>query len=217
MTLYERLAATPEGARGLAKARLRTKLLEALWEAVEACSGEDEFRQRAGLSKRRLHRVSTERAGIRVDELADWLYTAGFELEVTLVPAGQPRADVLERREVAAAMPQVAADEPAGDAAGRLAAALERWTAIGLNDTATIVLGDGTGITIGDVRQVLGELGSALDRINYVRHEVNSWNSRNQYEKRAIREALGDPIWTGGGPILRGKPRPKPAAEEAEP
>lgn len=192
MSLYERLSATHDGRRALAKARLRTQVIEGLREAVEACGGgEDEFRRCAGLSKRRLRRVSTERADIRVDELADWLYTAGFELEVTLVPAGQPRADVLERREVAAAMPQVAADEPAGDAAGRLAAALERWTAIGLNDTATIVLGDGTGITIGDVRQVLGERESALDRIDYVRYEVNRWNSREHYEKNAIREALG--------------------------
>lgn len=217
MSLHERLSATHDGRRALAKTRLRTQVIEGLWEAVEACGGEDEFRRRAGLSKRRLRRVSIERRDIRVDELADWLHAGGFELEVRLVPAGQPRADVLERREVAATMPQVAADEPTGDAAGRLAAALERWTAIGLNDTATIVLGDGTGITIGDVRQVLGELGSALDRIDYVRHEVNSWNSRNQYEKRAIREALGDPTWAGGGPIPRGKPRPKPAAEEAEP
>jgi hypothetical protein len=101
MMLYERLAATPEGARGLAKARLRTKLLEALWGAVEACGGEDEFRRRTGLSKRRLRRVSTERADIRIDELGDWLHAAGFELEVTLVPAGQPRADVLKQRAAA--------------------------------------------------------------------------------------------------------------------
>lgn len=154
--LYERLAATPRGARGLAKARLRTKVVEALWGAVEACGSEDEFRRRTGLSKRRLRRVSTERKHIRVDELADWLH-AGFELEVRLIPTGQPQADVLERREFEA---------------------LRR------------------------------ERDDALDRIDYVRHEVNGWNSRDQHLKTAIRKALGDPTWAGDGPMPEGKPRP---------
>lgn len=98
MSLYDRLASSPEGARALAKARLRTRVLEALWEAIEACGGEDEFRRRAGVSKRRLRRVSTERHALTVTQLAEWLHAAGFELEVTLVPAGQPRAEVLEQR-----------------------------------------------------------------------------------------------------------------------
>jgi hypothetical protein len=166
VTLYERVAATPEGARGLAKARLRTKVIEALWEGIEACGGEDEFRQRTGLSKRRLRRVSTERKDIRITDLADWLHAAGFELEVTLVPVGQPRAEVLARRE--------------------------------------------------EFEQLKRERDDALDRIDYVRHAIDGWNSRNHALWREVRDALGDPTWTGGGPISRGKPRPKPAAEEAE-
>lgn len=101
MSLYERLSATHDGRRALAKARLRTQVIEGLREAVEACGGEDEFRRRTGLSKRRLRRGSTERKRIRVDELADWLHAGGFELEVRLVPAGQPRADVLKQRAAA--------------------------------------------------------------------------------------------------------------------
>jgi hypothetical protein len=157
--LYERLAATPEGARGLAKARLRTKVIEALWEAIEACGGEDEFRRRAGLSKRRLRRVSIERRDIRITELADWLHAAGFELEVTLVPAGQPRADVLERRE--------------------------------------------------EFEALRRERDDALDRIDYVRHEISGWNSRDDHLRRSIGKALGDPTWLGEGPIPEGKPRPR--------
>ena len=157
MTLYGRLAATPEGARGLVKARLRIKVIEALWEAIEACGGEDEFRRRTGLSKRRLRRVSTERKHIRVDELADWLH-AGFELEVRLIPTGQPRAEVLARRE--------------------------------------------------EFEALRRERDDALDRIDYVRHAVNGWNSRDQHLKTAIRKALGDPAWAGDGPMPESKPRP---------
>lgn len=98
MSLYDRLSATPEQRRALAQARLRFQVWDALWEAVGACGGEAEFRRLAGVSKRRLRRVSTERRDLGVTELADWLHAVGFELEVRLVPAGQPRREVLERR-----------------------------------------------------------------------------------------------------------------------
>jgi hypothetical protein len=63
------------------------------------------------------------------------------------------------------------------------------------------------------------ERDEALARIDFVRYEIDSWNSRDHHLRRAVREALGDPTWNGDGPIPRGRPRPKVAAapEPGEP
>lgn len=68
--LYERIAARPGGLRDLACARLRRSVEVAL--------------DRAGLSVRRPGRL-------RVDRLAGMLHDAGYELEIRVVPAGEPR------------------------------------------------------------------------------------------------------------------------------
>lgn len=166
MSLYERLAATPDGARALAKARARHDLLRALCWAVETAGGPAEFAKQAGIRVGRVRRVLNGDGNVRINLIADWLHAAGFEMEVRLVPAGQPRQDVLDRRAAYAQLKQ--------------------------------------------------ERDDALDRIDYVRHEVNGWNSRDQRLKRLIREALGDPTWSGDGPMPEGKPRPKQTATQPQ-
>lgn len=71
------------------------------------------------------------------------------------------------------------------------------------------------GVEKDELRAVLAELQDALDRIDYVRHEVNGWNSRDQHLKTAVRKALGDPTWLGDGPMPDGKPRPKQSTPDA--
>lgn len=87
VSLYDRTAALPDGARALAQARLRSAVAGALWDACDGMPPRP---------PRRWRRSPLDRAGrIRVDELAGFLHDRGFELEVRLVPAGQPRAEAV--------------------------------------------------------------------------------------------------------------------------
>ena len=72
MDLYERIAARPGGSRDLACARLR--------RSVEIVF------HRAGLRARRPGRL-------RVDQLAERLHEAGYELEIQAVPVGELRRE----------------------------------------------------------------------------------------------------------------------------
>ena len=76
MSLYGRIAARPGGERDLACARLRRRVEVVL--------------DRAGLQVRRPGRL-------RVDQLAEMLHAAGYELEMTAVPAGEPRRRATEK------------------------------------------------------------------------------------------------------------------------
>lgn len=98
MSLYDRLAATPEGARGLAVARARREALKALARAVNAAGGYTELGEASGVPAKRIIDAMGGNGNIKVGRLARMLHGGGFELEIRLVPAGQPRADVLARR-----------------------------------------------------------------------------------------------------------------------
>lgn len=98
MSLYERFAARPGGLRLLAEARLRYEALGAIQEAAEP----HEIRQLAALAGLRLRRARAILLGDRVptiNELAALLHAAGYEAELTIVPAGEPRRRALEEAE----------------------------------------------------------------------------------------------------------------------
>ena len=171
MSLYDRLAATPEGERGLAAARLRRWVYHLAYTAASGRT-DAEMRQLSGLPKRTVRKLlhgDSDLGDLTVNELAAWLWAGSYEADIKLVRAGQPRADVLAKRAEAA-----------------------------------------------DVEQLRRERDDALDRIDYVRHEIEGWNSRDHHLWRAVREALGDPTWTGDPrPMPTGKPRPKELGQKS--
>jgi hypothetical protein len=99
MTLYERIAATPDGLRHLAIARLTTNLDEEMCTALDDAGlmPDDVYRKLTRRQRRALRKISGT-----TDALAAFLFECGRELAVELVPAGRPRLDVLTRREGAA-------------------------------------------------------------------------------------------------------------------
>lgn len=122
--LYDRVAASEGGAERLAVARLRRQVLRCVHVALEA-SGltRAELAGRLGVSGRTVDRVLDGDGDIRAGELARWLHALGYEADVRLVEAGEPRRAAVEHRAVQEALPED--DRPARLEAGRaLAAAL---------------------------------------------------------------------------------------------
>lgn len=98
MSLYDRLASKPEGARALAKSRLVRELDKAFTGASRGRTVEDtDLTRRARRQIRRRLRFWPS----VIAAAAEYLHAYGYELTVELVPAGQPRADVLAKREAA--------------------------------------------------------------------------------------------------------------------
>lgn len=97
MSLYERIASTPEGERGLAMARLRRLVFHLIHVAGENIN-DDGMRHRSGLSRRRARAMWHNGGDVTINELAAWLWAGGYEAEIRIVPAGQPRTEVLARR-----------------------------------------------------------------------------------------------------------------------
>ncbi|GHB21508.1 hypothetical protein GCM10010306_012660 [Streptomyces umbrinus] len=101
MTLYERMAKSDRGARHLASARLRYEVLRKLHMALEA-SGLTQSALAEALKVRKSAVNQTLRGdgNLRIKTLAEYLQALGYELEVRLVEAGEPRRAVLEDRDV---------------------------------------------------------------------------------------------------------------------
>jgi transcriptional regulator with XRE-family HTH domain len=98
-SLYERFAGTEDGARRLAAARLRHETLRALHRALNASGlSQVELAKRLGVRKSAVSQVLNGNGNVRITTLAEYLYATGHEMTVTVVPAGQPRAEVLARR-----------------------------------------------------------------------------------------------------------------------
>ncbi|MGW6411052.1 helix-turn-helix domain-containing protein [Streptomyces vinaceus] len=120
-SLYDRLASSVAGARQLASARLRHEVLRKLAQALDA-SGMTQAALADALSIRKSAVNQTLRGdgNLRVKTLADYLHALGYELDVRLVPAGEPRRAAQEHRSV-----RLAEVEQAEAGAGRPAKALE--------------------------------------------------------------------------------------------
>ncbi|MFF0445053.1 helix-turn-helix domain-containing protein [Streptomyces sp. NPDC004609] len=97
--LYERLAATDEGARALAAARLRYEALATIHESLEE-SGvtQTELARRLGIRKSAVNQVVHGDGNMRVSTLADYLHALGFEISLNRVKAGTARKQVVANR-----------------------------------------------------------------------------------------------------------------------
>ncbi|MEV5573883.1 helix-turn-helix transcriptional regulator [Spirillospora sp. NPDC052269] len=97
--LYERLARTPEGRRELAAARLRRGALNLLHRSLKA-SGltQAEVAKRLGIRRSAVNQVLRGDGNVRIDTLAEYLHTMGYEATLTLVEAGKPRQAALHGR-----------------------------------------------------------------------------------------------------------------------
>ncbi|MER6782626.1 MULTISPECIES: helix-turn-helix transcriptional regulator [unclassified Streptomyces] len=100
-SLYERLAKSATGARRLASARLRHEVLRKLFLALEA-SGMTQSALADALKIRKSAVNQTLRGdgNLRVTTLAEYLHALGYELNIRLVPAGEPRLAAVEDRDV---------------------------------------------------------------------------------------------------------------------
>lgn len=99
--LYDRLARQEGGLRALAAARLRRRVLVLFHEALDR-SGRTQSDLARGLGIRRsaVNQVFRGDGNVRIDTLAEYLHELGCELNVHLVPAGEPRQARLEEREI---------------------------------------------------------------------------------------------------------------------
>lgn len=104
MTLYDRIASTEAGSRALAQARLRHETLCCLHQA-QAASGLSiaEIAAATGDRRRDIRKAFDSDGNLRPDLVARCLHAMGYELELTLVAAGEPR-----RKAVAESPPAMA-------------------------------------------------------------------------------------------------------------
>jgi transcriptional regulator with XRE-family HTH domain len=100
MSLYDRVESKPGGKAALAAARLRREVLVALHEAFAASNvhTQSEVAERLHVRKSAVSQVFRGDGNLRINTLADYLFALGFELDVKLVPAGEPRRVELEGR-----------------------------------------------------------------------------------------------------------------------
>lgn len=99
-SFYDRVAAKPGGAAALAAARLREEMLVALHQAFEL-SGlhtKTEVARRLNVRRSAVSQVFKGDGNLRVNTLAQYLFALGFELDVKLVQAGEPRRAEIEAR-----------------------------------------------------------------------------------------------------------------------
>ncbi|WP_197048795.1 helix-turn-helix domain-containing protein [Streptosporangium roseum] len=116
MSLYERFASTARGAHALAAARLRHEFLGALHQALKL-SGltQSDIAQSLGIRRSAVNQVFRGDGNLRINTVADYLHAMGFELDVRLVHAGEPRKAAVEQRAIKPAVPdwRVQAPQPA--------------------------------------------------------------------------------------------------------
>lgn len=106
MSLYERFASTIRGARALAAARLRHEILGVLHQGL-SLSGltQSDTAKSLGIRRSAVNQVFRGDGNLRVNTIADYLDTMGFELDVRLVRAGEPRKATMEKRAQGLAVP----------------------------------------------------------------------------------------------------------------
>lgn len=88
MSLYESLAETAEGRRGLAVVRLINELQGALCEAVASLP---EGRRKSLLAKETYELIKGDRSDLTIEQVARQMHDLGKEIMITVVPAGESR------------------------------------------------------------------------------------------------------------------------------
>ena len=87
MTLYESIAAQPDGRRRLAAAEARYSALEVLFEALDKSGlSRKELADRLGLRKSAVSEVFGGNGNLRVNTLSDYLFECGFTLRLAACP-----------------------------------------------------------------------------------------------------------------------------------
>lgn len=106
MSLYDRVAGKPGGKAALAAARLRREVLIALHEAFAASDvdTQSEVAERLNVRKSAVSQVLRGDGNLRINTLAEYLFALGFELDIKLVVAGEPRRAEVENRTAAPAV-----------------------------------------------------------------------------------------------------------------
>ncbi|MFI6245172.1 helix-turn-helix domain-containing protein [Streptomyces sp. NPDC051016] len=106
-SLYDRFASSEDGAQLLAATRLRREVLRILHRALKA-SGltQSQLAERLHVRKSAVSQVFRGDGNLRVNTLAQYLGAMGYELDVRVVEAGEPRNAILEGREMIQALKQ---------------------------------------------------------------------------------------------------------------
>jgi hypothetical protein len=100
MSLYDRVLARKDGGRTLAVARLKRAVLATLHEAfrVSGIGSQSDLAKRLDVRRSAVNQVFLGDGNVRISTLAEYLYEMGYELDVTIVRSGEPRAAALEGR-----------------------------------------------------------------------------------------------------------------------
>jgi transcriptional regulator with XRE-family HTH domain len=107
MSLYDRIAARPGGTRGLAAARLKREVLASLHQAfaLSGMGSQSELARRLNVRRSAVNQVFNGDGNLRITTIAEYLHEMGYELNVTLVRAGEPRSAAVEGRDAQPALP----------------------------------------------------------------------------------------------------------------
>lgn len=96
---FDRFSSVPEGARALARASLRSRVLGVLHRCLdESDITQTELADRLGIRKSAVHRTLNSNGNLRVDTIADMLAALDLELYVCPTALGEVRSASRERR-----------------------------------------------------------------------------------------------------------------------
>jgi transcriptional regulator with XRE-family HTH domain len=107
MSLYDQVLARAGGGRALAVSRLKRAILASLHEAfaMSRIESQSDLARRLHVRRSAVNQVFLGDGNVRISTLAEYLYEMGYELDVALVRAGEPRAAALEGRRAQPAIP----------------------------------------------------------------------------------------------------------------
>lgn len=103
MSLHNRLSQSAEGRSALAAARLRYSVLKSLTRALrESGLSQSELANRLGLRRSAVNAVFKGTGNVRVNTVAEYLDSMGFEATLVISPTGDARFQTQEWRELTA-------------------------------------------------------------------------------------------------------------------
>lgn len=98
--LYERIALQPDGLRLMAASRLRRRVLVLLHKALDLSGlSQADLAKKLGRRRSAVNQVFRGDGNVRIETLAEYLHEMGYELDIRLVAAGEPRAAALDGRQ----------------------------------------------------------------------------------------------------------------------
>lgn len=104
--IYEQLAGKSKGGAALASARLRYEVLGVLHKALDACGlSQSDVARRLKRRRSAVNQVFRGDGNVRISTLAEYLYSMGYEIDIQLVRAGEPRQAQIEDRHPEPAFP----------------------------------------------------------------------------------------------------------------